>query len=154
MAGVDLLAEVPVVQRWLQDQPGTLVIGNYVYADGATNTRVSVAVDELTTRLQAGRDDVALGFLATPTDVFAVPGDAVRQSTRAYEARSRRSKMLGRPLRTLSGGRLLRRNYVRGLRPRHQRLAGAAAGPELRPRQAAAALAGHRRARRRARWSR
>ena len=48
VAGVDLLAEVPVVQRWLQDQPGTLVIGNYVYADGATNTRVSVAVDELT----------------------------------------------------------------------------------------------------------
>ena len=29
------------------------MIGNYVYADGATNTRVSVAVDELTTRLQA-----------------------------------------------------------------------------------------------------
>ncbi len=117
VAGVDLLGEVPVVQRWLQEQPGPLVIGNYVYADGATNTRVSVAVDELTTRLQADRDDVALGFLATPTDVFAVPGDAVRQSTRAYESRSRRSKMLGRPLRTFSGGRLLRRNYVAGSDP-------------------------------------
>ena len=82
VAGVDLLAEVPSVQRWLEEQPGTLVIGNYVYADGATNARVSVAVDELTMRLQGSRDDVALGFLATPTDVFAVPAEAVEHSTR------------------------------------------------------------------------
>jgi hypothetical protein len=93
------------------------VVGNYVYADGATNARVSVAVDELTTRLQEGRDDVALAFLATPTDVFAVPGEAVEQSTRAYEGRTVRSKTLGRPLRALSGGRLLRRNYVAGADP-------------------------------------
>lgn len=117
VAGLDLLTEVPAVQRFLQDQPGTLVLGNYVYADGATNTRVSVSVDELTTRLQGSRDDVALAFLATPTDVFAVPGEAVEHSTRAYEGRSVRSKTLGRPLRTLSGGRLLRRNYVSGSDP-------------------------------------
>ncbi len=115
--GVDLLVEVPAIERWLQEQPGTLVIGNYVYADGATNTRVSLAVDELTRRLQAGRDDVALAFLATPTDVFAVPGDAVDFATRAYDGRPARSKVLGRPLRTLSGGRLLRRSYVAGSDP-------------------------------------
>jgi hypothetical protein len=117
VAGIDLLTEVPAVQRFLQDQPGTLVLGNYVYADGATNTRVSVSVDELTTRLQGSRGDVALAFLATPTDVFAVPGEAVEHSTRAYEGRSVRSKTFGRPLRTLSGGRLLRRNYVSGSDP-------------------------------------
>jgi hypothetical protein len=116
-AGVDLLVEVPAVQGWLADQPGTLVVGNYVYADGATNTRVSVAVDELTTRLQGGRGDVALAFLATPTDVFAVPADAVDQATRAYEGRSARAKTIGRPLRALSAGRLLRRNYVAGSDP-------------------------------------
>jgi hypothetical protein len=88
-----------------------------VYADGGTNTRVSVAVDELTTRLQGRRDDVALAFLATPTDVFAVPGDAVQHSTRAYEGRSAAAKTLGRPLRALSGGRLLRRAYVPGSDP-------------------------------------
>ena len=144
-AGVDLFAEVPSVQRWLEEQPGTLVIGNYVYADGATNARVSVAVDELTTRLQGSRDDVALGFLATPTDVFAVPAEAVEHSTRGYDGRSAGAKTIGRPLRALSGGKLLRRNYVAGLRPRHQRLAGAAAGTELRAGQAAAALACDRR---------
>ncbi len=115
--GADLLADVPAVTDWLAAQPGTLVIGNYVYADGATNVRVSTAVDELTTRLQAARDDLALAFLATPTDVFAVPADAVEQSTRAYEGRSARAKTLGRPLRALSGGRLLRRAYAPGSDP-------------------------------------
>ena len=117
VAGVDLLSEVPLVERWLLDQPGTLVVGNYVYADGATNTRVSVAVDELSRRLQAGRTDVALAFLATPTDVFAVPAGAVDHSTRGYDGRSKRAKTMGRPLRALSGGRLLRRNYVAGSAP-------------------------------------
>jgi hypothetical protein len=116
-AGVDLLGDVPAVEQWLSEQPGTLVLGNYVYADGATNTRVSVAVDELSIRLQSDRDDVALAFLATPTDVFAVPGEAVDHSTRAYDGRSGRAKTVGRPLRALSGGRLLRRQYVAGSNP-------------------------------------
>jgi hypothetical protein len=108
---------VPAIERWLRDQPGTLVLGNYVYADGATNTRVSLAVDELSRRLRESRPDLALGFLATPTDVFAVPAEAVDHSTKAYDGRSVRSKTLTRPLRTLSGGRLLRRNYVPGSDP-------------------------------------
>lgn len=116
-AGVDLLAQVPAVERWLAAQPGTLVVGNYVYADGATNTRVSTAVDDLSRRLMADRGDTALAFLATPTDVFVVPREAVEHSTHAYEHRSGRSRTLGRPLRTLSGGRLLRRQYVAGSDP-------------------------------------
>ncbi|NYG54991.1 hypothetical protein [Nocardioides perillae] len=115
--GADLLAEVPALADWLGEQPGTLVVGNYVYADGATNVRVSVAVDELSRRLLAGRGDVALAFLATPTDVFAVPADAVDHATRAYEHRSRLAKTVGRPLRTVTGGRLLRRPYAPGSDP-------------------------------------
>ncbi len=117
VAGADLLTSVPAVADWLREEPGTLVLGNYVYADGAVNTRLSAAVDELTVRLQAARRDVALGFLATPTDVFAVPGEAVDHSTRAYEERGARAKVIGRPLRTLSAGRLLRRQYVAGSDP-------------------------------------
>ena len=98
VAGVDLLGEVPAVERWLQEQPGTLVIGNYVYADGATNTRVSVAVDELTTRLQAGRDDVALG----------VPGHADR---RVRRTRGCRATSPPAPTRRARGGP--RRSVVR-----------------------------------------
>jgi hypothetical protein len=110
-AGVDLIADAPRVVDWLADDERRLVVGNYVYADGATNVRVSMAVDELSRRLLQRREDVALAFLATPTDVFAVPADAVAHATRAYEQRSTRAKLLGRPLRTLSAGRLLRRSY-------------------------------------------
>jgi hypothetical protein len=38
-------------------------------------------------------------------------------SSHAYSSRSRRAKLLGRPLRTLSAGRLLRRAYVPGADP-------------------------------------
>ncbi|MGY1699255.1 hypothetical protein [Geodermatophilus sp. SYSU D00766] len=116
-AGADLVHEVPAVADWLAELPGEPVLGNYVYADGAANVRVSAAVDALTLRVQAARPEAALAFLATPTDVFAVPADAVAQSVRAYEGRSRVGKLLGRPLRTLSAGRLLRRGYVPGADP-------------------------------------
>ena len=112
-AGANLLEEVPALADWLGSVADeSLVVGNYVYADGADNVRVSVAVDALTTRLQDRLPDVSLGFLATPTDVFAVPRDAVEHATRCYESRSRAARLLGRPLRTVSGGRLLQRPYV------------------------------------------
>jgi len=66
-AGLDLTSDIPAVADWLAAVDGPLVLGNYVYADGAANVRLSSAVDALTMRLQAGRDDVTLGFLATPT---------------------------------------------------------------------------------------
>ena len=116
-AGADLIAEVPAVADWVAGLPGTPVLGNYVYADGATNVRVSVAVDALTLRVARARPELALAFLATPTDVFAVPGEAVAASVAAYADRGRTAKLLGRPLRTLSAGRLLRRGYLPGADP-------------------------------------
>jgi hypothetical protein len=116
-AGADLITGVPDVAGWLGALPGALVLGNYVYADGATNVRVSVAVDALTVRLLGARPDLALAFLATPTDVFAVPGQAVDHSVRSYAGRSMPAKLVGRPLRTVSAGRLLRRSYVPGTDP-------------------------------------
>jgi hypothetical protein len=116
-AGLDLTGDVPAVADWLAALDGPLVLGNYVYADGAANVRVSSAVDALTVRLLAERRDVALAFLATPTDVFAVPADAVAQAVRAYAARSRAAKLGEWPLRTLSGGRLLRCAYPPGADP-------------------------------------
>ena len=116
-AGFDLTGDVPAGADWLAGLDGPLVLGSYVYADGAANVRVASAVDALTVRLQADRGDVALAFLATPTDVFAVPADAVAQSARAYAARSMMAKLGGWPLRALSGGRLLRPAYSPGADP-------------------------------------
>jgi hypothetical protein len=116
-AGADIASEVPEIAAWLGRLDGPLVLGNYVYADGAANVRVCVAADALTMRLQAERDELALAFLATPTDVFVVPADAVAQSVRAYEARPKMAKLAGRPLRMVSGGRLLHRAYLPGADP-------------------------------------
>ncbi len=112
LAGADLLTGVAEVSDWLGEIPGPLVVGNYAYADGAEHVRVSTAVDVLTQRLLARREDVALAFLATPTDVFAVPVEAVQQSVDRYGHRSLPAKMVGRPLRTLTRGRLMQRAYL------------------------------------------
>jgi hypothetical protein len=116
-AGLDLLTNIVAAVEWIGGLAGRVVLGNYVYADGVNNVRLSVAVDAVTVRVQAARPDVALGFLATPTDVFAVPSDAVAQALCAYTDRSLRSRLVGLPLRALSGGRLLRRPYVPGAAP-------------------------------------
>ena len=115
-AGIDLVHDLPTATGWVAALDGSLVVGNYVYADGATNVRVSTAVDALTEAVRHVRPDTALSFLATPTDVFAVPGEVVEASVHAY-AQRRTSRVLRVPLRTLSGGRLLRRNYVPGEDP-------------------------------------
>jgi hypothetical protein len=115
-AGVDLVQDLPSATAWVSGVPGSLVLGNYVYADGVTNVRVATSVDALSEAVRRQRSDTALSFLATPTDVFAVPGEAVDAATRSYAAR-RTSKVLRVPLRTLSGGRLLRRNYRPGEDP-------------------------------------
>ncbi len=116
-AGLDLTSDVPAAAGWLATFDGPMVLGNYVYADGGANVRLSAAVDALTMRVRAERGDAALAFLATPTDVFAVPADAVAQSVHAYATRPAGMKLAGWPLRTLSGGRLLRRAYPPGADP-------------------------------------
>jgi hypothetical protein len=109
-AGADLLNDLSRISTWLAGFDGPLVLGNYVYAEGSTNLRVAMAVDALTEHLLADRPDLALAFLATPTDVFAVPAEAVAEATRRYAEGSGIGR-IRRPLRVVSGGRLLARNY-------------------------------------------
>ncbi|MEU7866218.1 hypothetical protein [Dactylosporangium sp. NPDC049140] len=114
--GADLLHDLGRVAGWIDGLDGRLVLGNYVYADGPLNVRVAMAVDALTVHLRERRPDLGLAFLATPTDVFAVPDDAVDEATRRYAAASGIGRFR-RPLRVLSAGRLLTRNYPPGLYP-------------------------------------
>jgi hypothetical protein len=116
-AGIDLLAELPALAAWVSSLDGPLVLGNYLYADGGLNVCVSAASDVVAARVREHHPDLVLAYLATPTDVFAVPGEAVAASVAAYDGRSRLSKIPGRGLRTLSGGRLLRRAYLPGADP-------------------------------------
>lgn len=114
--GADIVEELPSIARWLGDFDRRLVLGNYCYADGAAHVLVSAAGDALGQHLIARHADTALAFLATPTDVFAVPAEDVQRSTQAYERRSL-SKFTRSPLRFASGGRLLQRNYPPGADP-------------------------------------
>jgi hypothetical protein len=111
--GADLLTDLPAVAAWLRGVEGRLILGNYVYAPGATYPLLSAAVDALAVHLRQHRDDLALAFLATPTDVFAVPGEAVAQARARYDARSRRARLTA----AASGGRLLRPNFPYAVSP-------------------------------------
>jgi hypothetical protein len=106
--GADLLTDAGDLAQWLLELDGDMVLGNYVYADGATNVRLALAVDALTTYVTDRRPGTTLAFLGTPTDVYAVPREVVEYSANAYKSRS----VLRGPLKALSGGRLLRRNYA------------------------------------------
>lgn len=111
VAGANVITDAPAVARWLADAPGPLTVGNYVYADGGTHVRVSVAIDAVMTTLQQQRDDLSLAFLATPTDVFSVPWQVVEDARRRYEQQSLASRLV-RPLRPVSGGRAFQPHYA------------------------------------------
>ena len=86
-AGANLLTQAPEIRTWLDviDQP--FVLGTYAYADGATHALLSVAADAIADDLINRRDDITLAFLATPTDVFMVPIEAVTEAQRRWDSR-------------------------------------------------------------------
>jgi hypothetical protein len=99
-AGADLLRRTPEIGTWIGEIEQPFVLGTYAYADGAVHVQLSMAADALTTELLAGRDDITLAYLATPTDVFMVPMDAVEESRRRWESRGI-SGLLQSPLRLM-----------------------------------------------------
>lgn len=112
-AGADVLHDLGAVTRWVGDLDSSLVIAGHAYADGADHVRLVTAVDVLDQHVYAQRPDTALVAIGTPTDVYAVPPEAVAASVAAYEA-SRSRRLIGAPLRMVSGGRLLARAYAPG----------------------------------------
>lgn len=85
VAGADLIHSTPEVSRWISGIPGPLVIGNYGYADGALNLRLSMACDAISRVQMNSREDVTLAFLATPTDSFQVPMNIVDDAREQWE---------------------------------------------------------------------
>jgi hypothetical protein len=105
-AGVDLMTDAPDVGAWLRAFEHPFTIGNYVYADGANFVRLAAAVDAMIAELIANRPDVALAYLATPTDVFAVPEETV------VGANARAKRTIGSTiLAPLSASKLYHRSY-------------------------------------------
>ncbi len=86
VAGADLLNDLPDIASWIDGFAGDIVVGNYLYADGATNVRLSMAADALGTHVRANRHGATtLAFLATPTDAFQVGADVVADSRERWD---------------------------------------------------------------------
>jgi hypothetical protein len=77
--GLDLVRQLPEAARWLAEVTAgqSVVLGTYVYADGATHVALSAAAAEIGTQLRTAGRDVVTAYLATPTDTFLVPDDVV-----------------------------------------------------------------------------
>lgn len=97
VAGIDVVTQTDALLAWLRtiDEPFTL--GNYAYADSGMHVRVTMAIDAVTVLLGRNNPDLSLAFLATPTDVFAVPEDAVAMSRMRWKERRTR-RVLQAPL--------------------------------------------------------
>lgn len=107
-AGLDLLTEGPQAKAWLQGFDRTFTIGNYAYADGVDFARLAAAVDALIVELLEANRSTSLAYLATPTDVFAVPREIVETATRR-----RNKSAVRRTLGAVTGSRLYSPNYSR-----------------------------------------
>jgi hypothetical protein len=99
-AGADLITQMPEVRTWVAEIPDPFVLGNYAYADGALHVLLSVATDTIAVDLLAERPDITLAYLATPTDAFMVPLEAVEESRRRWNTRGL-SGLAQAPLRLL-----------------------------------------------------
>jgi hypothetical protein len=105
-AGFDLLTMTPEARAWLGGFAEPFTIGNYVYADGANFVRLASAVDAVIDVVLRSRPDVSLAYLATPTDVFAVPEEVA-----TIAIGKRKSSVFKRAIAATSGGRLYAPNF-------------------------------------------
>jgi hypothetical protein len=110
-AGIDLLVDAPAARQWLAGLAGPVVLGNYAYADGAHFVRVAMAADAIAASLLEARDDISLAYLATPTDVFAVPPEVVADARARTATTSTAWRILGSPMRLGTAGRAFVPHY-------------------------------------------
>jgi hypothetical protein len=107
IAGANIITQAPQIRRWLDLIDGPFVLGNYGYADSALHVRLSMACDAIAADVTRDRDDVMLAYLATPTDAFAVPPEALATSRQRWRG-NKVARATRRPLR-LAG--LFQPNY-------------------------------------------
>ena len=113
-AGCDLLRATPEVAAWLASLGKPLDLAAIAYADGAIHVRLSLAMDAVLQSVCAAQPASTRMFMATPTDVFAVPAPIAEAAMRAFAARRTGTRAADATLRALSGGNLLQA-HVGGL---------------------------------------
>ena len=104
-AGADLLTQTPQIAAWLKSLAQPLDLASIAYLDGERHVRVTLAMDAIAASLCAADFRTSLAWMATPTDVFAVPEALASAVQRAYAERSVLKRMAQAGVRAGSGGR-------------------------------------------------
>lgn len=94
-AGADILTEGPEIRTWIDSFEGPLTVMDLVYGDGGTFVRLVASIDGMVASLLDKRSDVSLGYLGTPTDVYAVPGNTAQSSAANRKTGPGRSLLRG-----------------------------------------------------------
>ncbi|MBH9554241.1 hypothetical protein [Inhella gelatinilytica] len=94
-AGADLLQDAPRIAEWLLSLGKNLDLACMAYADGERHLRLSAAMDMVTSAVVQAQPQSSLAYLATPTDVFAVPPEAADASEWVYARRSWGGRLAG-----------------------------------------------------------
>lgn len=113
LAGADLLNDTPELAAWLASLGADLDVASLAYLDGERHARVSMAMDAIVQELVRARPRTSLGYMATPTDLFAVPGDVAQAVQAAYAQRGAAARLLQGGTRLASAGRLFQPNAGR-----------------------------------------
>jgi hypothetical protein len=109
-AGIDLLADAPRAAAWVTGLPGPWDVAALGYLDGERHVRLSLAMDLVQAAACRADARTTLAWMATPTDVFAVPEATARRVMAAFEARPALRHALQAPVRLASGDRLFHPN--------------------------------------------
>ncbi len=110
-AGADLLTDTPAIAQWLLAQERALDLASLAYLDGERHLRVSLAMDLIVQTVSDARPGCSLAYLATPTDVFAVPAEAVAMAQQCLQERDLLSRGLQKGLHLATGDRFFQPQY-------------------------------------------
>jgi hypothetical protein len=105
LAGCDMLTQTPQIAHWLAQLGQPLDLFSIAYLDGERHVRVSLAMDAIGAACSAADARCTRAWMATPTDVFAVPRTLARAVMQAYEDRGALKRLAQAGLRAGSGGR-------------------------------------------------
>ncbi len=104
-AGADMLTQTPEIAAWLAGLGVPLDLFAIAYLDGERHVRVSLAMDALAVAVAAAQPKSTLAWMATPTDVFAVPQALAEDVMRRYADRGMLKRLAQAGARAGSGGR-------------------------------------------------
>lgn len=112
-AGADLLKDLPEIATWVRGFKGPLDVAAHGYADGERHVRLAAAMDVIQAVACHDHQDSTLAFMATPTDVYAIPQATAAASMDNFRQRPWLSKVLQAQLALFTGKRFFQPNITR-----------------------------------------